>query len=151
MRILALDIGEKRIGVAITDKDKTISYPLTTIENDDNFKLNIYAIIEKYNIEKIVIGIPYNLKGEESYQAEKIIKFTEENLKDFKVPIVFFDERFTTKISSNILLKSKSVKHHLEKQKKSDKKNKANKDKIAKDKIAAAIILKDYLENYDKK
>ncbi len=130
MRLLGLDIGDKRIGVAVTDKSKTIASPLMVIDNDDKLKDNLGKLIKDYDIEKVIVGIPYNLKGKLGFQAEKIKNLVEEILKDICPEIEYVDERFTSKISSGIL------KNEVKKVKKST----GNIDKIS-----AAVILNDYL------
>jgi putative holliday junction resolvase len=130
MRLLGLDIGDKRIGVAVTDKLETIASPLTVIANDDKLKESLSKIIKDYDIEKVIIGLPYNLKGEHGFQAEKIKNLVDEVLKGACPGIEYIDERFTSKISSGILrTEGKKV-----------KKNAGNIDKIS-----AAVILSDYL------
>ncbi len=130
MRILGLDIGLRRIGVAITDEQKKISYPLVTLQNSLNFKDEILEIIKKYNVEKIVVGMPYNLKNQKGVQVEFIENFVRDNLNDINIPVVYFDERFTSKISLNIISKNKLIK-----------------DKGIKDKVAASLILNSYIES----
>ncbi|MES0341581.1 MAG: Holliday junction resolvase RuvX [Candidatus Humimicrobiaceae bacterium] len=127
MKILGLDIGEKRIGIAISDKDEKISAPFGIINNDCNFKTNIEKIINEYHIKKIVVGMPYTLKGDIGTQARKVIQFVKENINFENVDIDYFDERFTSSIPEYDI-----------------KKNKMKKKDI--DKLSAAIILQDYLD-----
>jgi len=139
MRLLGLDIGDKRIGVAVTDKFETIASPLTVLANDDSLKENLNKIIKDYDIEKVIVGIPYNLKSEHGFQAEKIKDLVNKVLKEICDEIEYVDERFTSKISTDIL-KSETKKI---------KKNTGNLDKIS-----AAVILNDYLtirQNLQKK
>ena len=126
MKILGLDIGEKRIGIAISDRDEKISAPYGIIDNDSNFKTNIEKIINEYNIKKIVIGMPYTLKGDIGTQARKVIQFVKENINFENVDIDYFDERFTSSIPEYEIKKSKMKKKDI-------------------DKLSAAIILQDYL------
>lgn len=130
MRLLGLDIGDKRIGVAVTDKLETIASPLIVLGNDEKLKENLKKIIKDYDIGKVIVGIPYNLKGEFGFQAEKIKNLVDDILKGICSDIEYIDERFTSKISSGIL-KSESKKV---------KKSPGNIDKIS-----AAVILNDYL------
>jgi len=127
MRILGLDIGEKRIGVSISDKDEKLSAPYDVIANDSNFKSNMEKIVDEYKIKRIIVGMPYTLKGDIGAQGKKVLEFVNENI-DFKnVGIEYFDERFT----------SSMIEYEI-------KKNKRKKKDI--DKISAAIILQDYLD-----
>lgn len=127
MKILGLDIGEKKIGIAVSDRDEKLSAPLSIIKNDYNFKPGLEKIVKQYHIGKIVIGMPYTLRGDIGKQATKVIQFVKNNI-DFKnVEIIYFDERFTSSIPENNIIKSKRKKKDI-------------------DKLSAAIILQDYLD-----
>ena len=125
MRILGLDIGDKKIGVAVSDELEIISTPLEVIRNDEKVDERIREIINKYNIKKIVVGIPYTLKGIVGPQAKKTFNFVENTVKNMNVEIDYIDERYTTKIPSKLF-------------------GKYSKNKII-DKFSASIILGDYL------
>jgi putative Holliday junction resolvase len=127
MKILGLDIGDKRIGIAISDRDERLSAPLTIIENDRHFKSGLGKIINEHCIKKIVVGMPYTLKGTIGGQGLKIIHFVKEKIDFEGVDIVYFDERFTSTIPEN-KIKNKDLKKRLL------------------DKLSAAIILQDYLD-----
>lgn len=127
MKILGLDIGDKRIGIAISDRDERLSAPLTIIDNDRYFKSGLEKIINEYRINKIVIGMPYTLKGTIGPQGLKIIDFVKEKIDFEGVDIIYFDERFTSTIPEN-KIKKKGLKKRLL------------------DKLSAAIILQDYLD-----
>ncbi len=131
MIILGLDVGDKRIGMAISDENEIMSTPLKVITNDKNSGEEIKKNINKYNIKKIIIGIPYTLKGEVGAQAKKVIDFTNSVVKNLGVEIDYIDERYTTKIPSRYL-------------------NKYSRSKEL-DKFSASIILGDYLERKRKK
>lgn len=138
--MLGLDIGDKRIGVAITDELNEIAYPLTVVYNDSETRENLIGLINRYNIGRVIVGLPYNLKGEEGFQAKRIRLFIEENFKGLKVPVAFYDERFSSKISGNITGNKKPEK------KRRNKKSGLSPVPGEKDKVAAAIILNDYME-----
>jgi putative Holliday junction resolvase len=129
MRIMALDIGEKNIGVAISDKLNILAIPHSIEKNDENFIEKISRLIEEKDIRKIIVGIPYNLKGKAGYQANKTFDFTQKLKEKIKVEIDYLDERFSTKISKNNLFQSKKAAD------------------APVDKYAAAIILENYLNN----
>lgn len=132
MRIMALDIGEKNIGIAISDKLNILAIPYSIERNDDNFGSKISEIIKEKDINKIIVGIPYNLKGKLGHQAKKTIDFIEELKAKTDIEIHFIDERFSTQISrKNLMFKKKET-------------------KISLDKYAAAVILENYL-NLSKK
>jgi putative Holliday junction resolvase len=134
MRVMGLDIGEKRIGVAVSDELEITSVPLKVYENDENAIGRIKDLIVKYQIKNIVVGLPYTLKGEIGNQAEKVIGFTNELKKCIEIDIDYMDERYTTKIPIKLLGKNA-------------KKSKAAGDV---DKFSAAIILGDYLKRKKK-
>ncbi|MBA7508860.1 putative pre-16S rRNA nuclease [subsurface metagenome] len=131
MRILGLDIGDKRIGVAISDELEIISTPLEVISNDKKVKEKLQKLINEYKIKKIVVGIPYTLKGEVGIQAKKVINFVEDIVMSAGIEVDCIDERYTTKIPLKLLEKN-------------------SKSKII-DKFSASIILKDYLDSRKRK
>ncbi len=130
MRIIGLDIGDKRIGVAVSDELEITSFPLEVYENDSKVKGKIKDLISKYNIKNIVVGLPYTLRGEIGIQAKNVIYFVNNLLKDLDIKVDYIDERYTTKIPLRLLGKV------------------AKKRKI--DKFSAAIILSDYLQRKKK-
>ena len=133
-RILALDYGDKKIGVAISDPMKIIAKPLTVIKNL-SYKyilLEIQNLITDMDIEKIVVGLPLTLKNKESIQTKKVLKFIEELNKDVNLPIIAYDERLTSQIAIQSLITQGVKTGH-------------NKKEI--DKTAAAIFLQDYLDD----
>ena len=127
MKIMGMDIGDKRIGIALSDKGKKISIPYSIIDNDDRFGYGLAAIIDKENVEKIVIGVPYTLKGELGSQAKKILRFVRDNILAMGMEVVYQDERFTTKVPLNTSVDRKKI-------------------KAQKDKFSAALILQSYLD-----
>jgi putative Holliday junction resolvase len=149
MRILGIDYGEKRIGLAITDRQNNIAMPFGMLENNDSISENILKLIKDNDIGRIVIGRPVNLKGQSGYQAEVVDSFISNVLKSYELPISIMDERFTSKISSDLI----SGNHNMRKDERSKNQNKKMpKKKInrarksgAKDSISAALILGDYL------
>ena len=131
-RILCLDYGEKRIGLALSDPLKIIAYPYKTIINFglNKLKYEIKKIIAKEAIESIVIGLPIGLNGKDTIQTKKVREFRLQIL-DLNIPIHFEDERLSS------LAAAKSMK--MEKIKTG-----FNKGMI--DKRAAAIILQQFLD-----
>jgi putative Holliday junction resolvase len=134
MRILGLDIGDKRIGVAISDPDAILSTPLTTIFNDGTDRPidSILQIINEHGIKRVVIGLPYTLEGSAGHQAEKTRKFVSELSSKTDAEIHFRDERLST-IAAERMLKEAGLKR----------------DKIRerRDAAAAAYILQGYIDN----
>jgi len=132
MRILGLDVGDKRIGVAVSDEMEIISTPIRVIKNDKKAGEELKKIIDKYNIKKIIIGIPYTLRGEIGAQAQKVIVFIDNVIKNLGIEVDYIDERYTTKIPLRCFSK-----------------NSKNNKEI--DKLSAGIILGDYLNKKKKK
>jgi putative Holliday junction resolvase len=133
-RILAIDYGEKRIGIAITDPLKMFSIPLTTINNNSYFWLEFEKIFKQYNIQKIVIGYPVNEDGSKTKLTGEIEKFAGRLKSKYKKEIIFIDERYSSSIAWE----------HI-KEGVTSKKKRRNKALI--DMNAAAVILEDFLKN----
>ena len=83
-RILAIDYGEKRVGIALSDPLRIISKPFCVLENKNELFDEIQKIISEQQVEKIVLGIPYNLKGEDSFKTIEV-KQSELVIDDYKV------------------------------------------------------------------
>lgn len=100
MRILALDYGDARVGVAITDLLGITAQGLETIHHNNNDKIilkRLEEILDQYQIDTIVVGMPLNLKGEKTVRAEKTEKFIHKlKCKFNKIKIEIQDERLTT-------------------------------------------------------
>jgi putative Holliday junction resolvase len=132
-RILALDYGEKRIGVAISDPMNIIATGIGIIQNDNNLMVKINDLVKRYNPIEIVIGLPTNLKGEHGNKAKEVTDFSEKLKNIVSIPIKFWDERFSSKIAHDAM-REVGLK----------KKKRAQKERV--DEIAAIIILRDYME-----
>ena len=134
MRILGLDYGEKRIGVAVSDEMGMIAQPVAVVVRQNRQKdLDaITALVKKYCPEKIVIGYPIRLDGSEGIQCQKVNRFAAILASHLQLPIVRWDETFSTKEAEEILMRSYM---------------KREKRKEVVDKLAASIILQDYLKS----
>lgn len=132
-RILGLDVGDKTIGIAVTDLLHITAQGITTIrrtnEGEDFKKLK--AIIDEYDVKKIVVGLPINMNGSIGFQGEKTIELAEKIEKKFKIEIIYEDERLTTVAAEKMLI-SGDVRR--------------NKRKELIDKVAATYILQTYLD-----
>ncbi len=138
---MGLDWGEKRIGIAISDELLSFAHPLEIIENSSKTKAILKNIIQKENIDEVVVGLPITLRGEMGKQAIKIKEQVEEtfkDMKDIKVKLKFWDERMSTKHANRLL---KEVRLRIKDRRKIKKMD---------DKIAASLILQSYL-NYLKR
>jgi putative Holliday junction resolvase len=131
-RILAIDYGLKRTGIAITDEMQLIASGLTTVESPTLIAfLKTYFITEK--VEKVLIGEPKQMNGLPSESTPMIEKFVVEFIKVFpEMTIVRVDERFTSKMAFQSMIDS-------------GLKKKQRQNKALIDEIAATIMLQDYL------
>ena len=136
-RLLAIDFGKKRIGIAVTDPLNIFAYPLTTITNDTKFWDNIAKIILEYHVVKLIIGFPLKENGDESVSSREVLKFKEELETKSNLPIVLFDERYSSEIARQRIIITVPSK-------------KKRRDKSLLDKNAAAVILEDYLKIKEK-
>jgi putative Holliday junction resolvase len=134
MRILALDVGTKTIGIAISDELEIAAHGVTTIKRTD-FKRDLQAlrkIIDEYKPSEILVGVPYNSDGTVSKRGQDIIKFAHKIKDTFLIPVEFWDESFSTSSAEQILLEADLSRR---------------KRKRIIDKMAAAFILEGYLES----
>ena len=131
-KYLGIDFGIKKSGVSISDSNKLISFPLETIETK-NLLDYIKQISIDENIEIVVIGKPLRLNNEIHDLEEQIVKFIK-SLKNYlpNIQVERIDERFTSKISKQIIINSGLGK-------------KNRRDKLIIDKISASLILESYL------
>lgn len=133
-RILAIDYGGKRCGIAVTDESKIIASGLTTVETKDVLAWLI-EYVSKEEVELFVIGEPKRLHGEASDSEKLIQPFLKKLNKAIPdIPITRIDERFTSKIAFDTMIASGISK-------------KKRRDKALVDQISATIILQDYLYN----
>ena len=101
MKVLALDYGSARTGVAVSDPTGTLARPLEVVENASapaGLK-HLVELAEREGIEQIVVGLPVTLRGERGAQAEETEAFVSALRAVTAVPIESFDERFTTKLA----------------------------------------------------
>lgn len=132
-RIMGLDVGDKTIGVAISDLLGITAQGLTTIRRESNKKDydSLELLLKEYNINKVVVGFPKNMNGTIGPQGEKTIKFAEKLKNKFKVEIIYVDERLTTMAAEKMLIAG-----NLRREKR----------KLVIDKVAATYILQIYLD-----
>ena len=133
-RHLGIDFGNKRIGIAVSDPLNIIARPVNYILNTSNIKNELQKLLNEFEFDTIVVGMPYNLKGEKGQKAEEVEKFIGETLSDFGLNIVRWDERFTS-TQAHQTLRTMNV-----------KKSKRQSKEII-DSMAAAIMLQSYLDS----
>ena len=132
-RILALDFGEKRIGVAVSDPLNIIAQSVGTIERKGikNDLKKVGELVKEYEARKIIVGLPLNMDGTEGKSANRAMDFVKELKKEIQVEVEMLDERLTTAQGERVLLEADM----------SRRKRKQNLDKIA-----AQLILQNYLD-----
>ena len=132
-RILGLDVGSGRIGVAVSDPLGITAQGLDTIQrqNKRRDREALRALISKYNIGEIVIGLPLRLSGAEGTQSAKMRQFADELKQEFDLPVHLWDERWTS-TEANRLLRETNL--SIEKRGR------------AVDRMAAVLILQSWLE-----
>lgn len=133
-RILALDYGTKRTGIAVTDELQIIASGLTTVATKELIPF-LKAYITKEDVELFVLGEPKQMNNEASESEVFIVNFIKKLTKSFpQIPIVRVDERFTSKMAFQTMIDSGLTK-------------KQRRDKALIDEISATIILQSYLYN----
>lgn len=132
-RILGLDVGDVYIGVALSDPFGMIAQSLTTIKriSKDQTYGEIKELIDKYDVKKVVAGLPKNMNNTLGPQSEKVMKFAEKLKNKYKIELIYVDERMTTLSAEKVLIEG-SVRRE-------------NRKKYI-DRIAATYILQTYLD-----
>ncbi|HET8580516.1 MAG TPA: Holliday junction resolvase RuvX [Nitrospiraceae bacterium] len=133
-RILALDPGSKRIGVALSDELGWIAQPLETYERQsvDRDVAHIHQLVRQHDVGKVVMGLPLQLDGRMGAQAEGVQRLIETLQRTLNVPVIAWDERLTTKAAEQMLIEADVSR---------------KKRKGAVDRVAAALLLQSYLES----
>ncbi|QSE97926.1 Holliday junction resolvase RuvX [Fulvivirga lutea] len=133
-RILSIDYGIKRVGLAVTDPLKMIASPLETIESNTASNY-IKAYCQREDVERIIIGMPKDLQNKDTHSTDAVRKFIIKLQKELdSIPITEVDERFTSKMAFQTMIDGGL--------KKKDRKNKGTIDKVS-----ATIILQSYLDS----
>jgi putative Holliday junction resolvase len=103
MKILGLDIGDRRIGVAVVDTDVNVPMPLITLSNNRSFVNELKKLIIDHKIESLVVGMPLNLSGHKGEQVDKVMEVVVKIKAKLKTPIIFEDERLTSQTAAQRL------------------------------------------------
>jgi putative holliday junction resolvase len=100
-RVLALDHGSARCGCAISDPSGTLATPLAAVERPDSKKglAELARIVEEQGVERVVVGLPLTLRGEQGEQAEAARAFAQRLERRLKIPVELHDERLTTRLA----------------------------------------------------
>ncbi|MDR1594652.1 MAG: Holliday junction resolvase RuvX [Prevotellaceae bacterium] len=132
-RIMSIDYGRKRVGIAVTDPLKIIATALDTVHSNKVLEY-IEKYIQKESVELFVVGLPKNLDNTDAEAMADVKPFAKKLEAKFGIPIVWVDERFTSKLAMRAMIDSGV--------KKSQRRIKENIDKVS-----AVIILQSYLES----
>ena len=134
-RLLGIDYGSARIGIAVSDPLRIIAQGVTVLPNSPQLTRQIQALVEEYDVETIVVGYPMTLRGTRGPKGHEVDLFIEQLRRTISCPIVTMDERFTSKSSAE-MLRMMGV----------QKKNRQKKGIV--DVMAAALILQTYLDSH---
>ena len=138
MRVLALDVGERRVGIAISDPTGTLARPLQTLvrgSREEDFAA-IAALVAEHDVGLVVVGQPLSLDGTEGPQARRVNRYALALAACLPVRVVSWDERFTTVAADEILRQSRT-----------EKERRRARAVGELDAIAAAVILQNYLDS----
>ncbi|MCR5130385.1 MAG: Holliday junction resolvase RuvX [Prevotella sp.] len=133
MRILSIDYGKKRTGIAVTDPLQLIAGGLATVSTSELYDF-LVSYIAREEVELIVVGEPRQPNGEPSENLARVQQFVNRWRNHQQVPIEFYDERFTSVLAHRAMIDGGLRK-------------KARQDKALVDEISATIILQDYMES----
>ncbi|MBE0479602.1 MAG: Holliday junction resolvase RuvX [Dehalococcoidia bacterium] len=133
MRAMGLDVGERRIGVALSDPEGRIAFSLTTVQrkSDEDAFAEITRLARENEVETMVVGLPRSLDGSLGRQAEAVLVFAETLKERVGVPVVTWDERMSTLAAERMLIEAGA---------------KRGKRKLVRDSLAATYILQGYLD-----
>ena len=133
-RILAVDYGEKRIGLAVSDELQLTASPLMTLtkRSDEEAVEQIAELVSQLKVAQVVVGLPKRTDAQEGEMERRVKAFAEKLRRKVNVPVTLFDERFTTRIAEQVLLEADLSRR---------------KRKQVRDRLAAVILLQSYLDS----
>ena len=132
MRVMALDVGEKTVGIALSDELGITVSPRETLRRDGSELDRLAGIVTQDAVGEIVVGLPISLNGTLGPSAQKVLELVAQLRERFTIPVVTWDERLTTAEAEKILLAADT--------------RRAKRRKVI-DQVAAALILEGYLRN----
>jgi putative Holliday junction resolvase len=131
MRKIGLDVGDKRIGVAVSDALGLTAQGINTIDRKGSVEA-LKKIIAEYEVDSIIVGIPKMLNGTIGIQGEKVMEYVNELKKAISLPVTLWDERLSTLAAERALLEANV---------------RRKKRKSLRDKVSAIVILQNYLDS----
>jgi putative Holliday junction resolvase len=134
MRIMGLDVGDKTIGIALSDESMVIAEPYSTLKRESFLKdlEGLKRIVEERSVHKIVVGMPVNMDGSLGVRAGAITRFIERISEGMDVPVSAWDERLSTRAVEKVLIQGNV--------------SRLKRKKVV-DKLAASYILQGYLDS----
>ena len=154
-RFLALDVGEVRIGVALSDATGFLASPYTTLHasrDEGQTFVALQRMIDETEAEILVVGLPVSLDGEIHMQGQRIQSFAERLRTSLTIPLVFWDERYSTVEAQRLLTRSggDEVDRHPKRSGRRGQAKRRHKGHEI-DALAATVILQDYLDSQERK
>jgi putative Holliday junction resolvase len=133
MRVLGVDYGRARIGLALSDPTGLFAQGLSVLqrESDSQAVADIVEVIQQYGVEEVVVGLPKNMNGTVGERAEQCAAFAEQLERAAGIPVRLFDERLTTVAAERLLIAA-------------DMRRKRRKQVV--DEVAATLLLQSYLD-----
>lgn len=131
-RMLGLDIGDRRIGVAVSDELGTIASPVGMIPRKSDVAGEVRELVARYGAVRVVAGLPIGLSGREGPQAQAVRAFVDDLAARLDVPVEFYDERLSTAVAERSLIAGGT-------------RRAKRREKV--DAVAAAVILQGYLDH----
>jgi putative Holliday junction resolvase len=132
-RIMGIDYGEKRIGIALSDPLLTFAYPFITLQNDSSFLLNLSKIISEKKIIKVILGLPSDRFKSSKELSQKVLELKSEIETKNKIEVILWDEEYSSAIAKEKVIESVTKKSR-------------RKEKDLLDRHSAAVILQEYLD-----
>ncbi len=132
MRILAIDYGKVRVGLAVAHEKGGLPRPLQTLKLNTAFWNSLKRVVSEWEVSKVVVGLPILIEGEEGTMAREAKEFANRVGQETGLPVVLYDERFTTWEAKGVLRESGL----------SERRQKGKRDGVA-----AALLLERYLES----
>jgi putative Holliday junction resolvase len=149
-RVLALDVGERRIGLAISDPDGRVAVPLETLERrDEDADLRaLAALVEREEVQIVVVGLPLSLDGSVGPQAERTQGFTRRLAEAITWPVEMWDERLSTVAAERALApQDPRARRRRHAQRAGERRRPPERRQGARDALAATLILQAYLDS----
>lgn len=154
-RLMALDVGEVRIGVAVSDSTRFLASPYTTLyvsRDEQQTWAAIQKLIDEVEVEGLVIGLPISLDGQLHGQGERVLAFAERLKQHVTIPLTFWDERLST-VEAQRLLAERNEQEKGKRTRRSGQQQSGRRRQKGHgiDAIAAAVILQEYLDSQSSK